>query len=118
MESKHTQGKVFQSGLYFKQEDGSPLGLGQCFIGSYSPTGTGGRMVADGSGEANAERIVTLWNAMDGLTNEEVSSLRNEKKEILLALKQLLEVDKIDYTEVFMKESVAMQLINKHCKVK
>lgn len=35
------------------------------------------------------DRIVTIWNAMDGLSNEEVVKLRESREELLAALKDM-----------------------------
>lgn len=88
MESKHTQGKLKVSGYLstdsvliasetIKDREHDFILIKSCYRVDmpYSVS------------EANAERIVTLWNAMDGLTNEEVSILRIRYQNLLQAAK-------------------------------
>jgi hypothetical protein len=78
--SKHTPGKIFLSGHYSSMQDeyreissieNTDKLIGRIFNENFST-------VTSKEAKANAERIVTLWNAMDGLSNEEVITIQNK----------------------------------------
>lgn len=85
--SKHTQGKIFLSGHYSPRQDEyreiSSVDNSDKLIGRIFNENFGN--ISSDEGKLNAERIITLWNAMDGLSNEEVMNLRSELDKLRIA---------------------------------